>query len=267
MKMEFIKYQSLGNDFIILDQLKKTAFRRLSITDIQALCRRQLGVGADGILIMHRQTVTQPIQCGIFNSDGTKAQLCVNGIRCVAHYLVTAYDFPNHFSLEMGSRLITCSIQKHQSTIKIILNTGKIQLCCIKTIELIDQSSIRGDYIDFSNPHFVIHDAASKTRVLTEGASISTHPDFPNQTNVSYIYQTAPSEYAIAFYERGAGMTLSCGSGACAAIWSLFQRGKIKQMEKIKLHTQGGSLICYIDADNNIIQEAGASLVFTGHLS
>jgi diaminopimelate epimerase len=269
--MEFFKYQSLGNDFILFDALKKDSTPlTFKSADVQRICHRHFGIGADGILTIHRPQADSYVYCEIFNNDGSKAELCINGIRCIAHYLVTNHSFEDHFTLKMDKRLIQCQIQKSApDKVQIILDTGSAESYQVKTISLSHQRPITGDYVRFSNPHFIVFSDIHDMDLKKEAARISTHSDFKDQTNVSYITQKSSKgrEYDISFYERGVGPTLSCGSGASAAMWALYQRQKIKRLEKIQLHTQGGLLQCYIDAHDHIIQEASAQLVFKGQLT
>ena len=267
--MEFFKYQSLGNDFILLDAIASTSsLTHLKPSYIKSLCHRHFGIGADGILTIYPTKASDVIQCDIFNSDGSTAELCINGIRCIANYLFIHHHFPNQFTLKMGGRLIHCHIEgDHQSNTQVTLNTGRAQSYQTKTIQL-SEESIDGDCVEFSNPHFIIFKQANDDTVHREGSIISTHTAFKNRTNVAYVNESQSKEkiYDVSFYERGSGITLSCGSGASAVIWALYKRGEIQRLEKIQLCTQGGSTKCYIDHDNNIIQTADAHLVFKGSI-
>lgn len=265
--MKFFKYQSLGNDFVLIDAMNnQTLWSSLTKNDIIFICHRHFGVGADGVLVITEASHHAQVQCKIFNADGCQAELCINGVRCVAHYLFTQCHFSNQFELHMNNRLITCQVKKqHYNTIHITLNTGKAESCVKKTIQ-VSNKSITGDVIQFSNPHFVLFKRANVHTLLTEGQYISKHSDFPHQTNVAYVSPTKAknNSYDISFYERGVGITLSCGSGVSAVMWALYQHKKITPLTPITLKMQGGGMQSYIDQDNQVIQEATAALIFSG---
>lgn len=265
--MKFFKYQSLGNDFVLIDAIAHqqlwSAFKK---NDIKCICHRHFGIGADGVLVIRRISKNENVQCKIFNSDGSEAELCINGIRCIAHFLFTQYHFPIQFVLNMTQRSILCDIKKQNSAnIHIILNTGKAESYEKKVIHLSNQP-ITGNFIQFSNPHFVIFKEISDKDLLFEGESISKHSHFPHQTNVAYVSQTdlKKNSYDLSFYERGVGMTLSCGSGVSAVMWALYQHNKINQSTYVTLKMRGGTMQSYLDKHNNIIQEANVTLVFVG---
>jgi len=266
--MKFFKYQSLGNDFILIDAITdQKLWSSLKTNDINSICHRHFGIGADGVLVIRQTSKNETAQGRIFNSDGSEAELCINGIRCMAHYLFTQHHFPNQFTLNMNQRSITCHVKKQDSSnIHIELNTGKAEFYQEKTINLSNQS-MTGDFIQFSNPHFIIFKEVNNDILLSEGKHISKHPDFPHQTNVAYVTKTNSKEnsYDISFYERGAGVTLSCGSGVSAVMWALYQHKKINTLTPITLQMKGGVMQSYIDKNNNIIQEADAHLIFTGN--
>ena len=118
MKKKFYKYQSLGNDFIIFDWYKKNQnsidetlkIRHRLISLVQNSCKRHFGVGADGILILKKDPKNFP-QALIFNSDGSKAEICLNGLRCIAHHLYTHHNFAHNFKIKMGKKVIECVVQ------------------------------------------------------------------------------------------------------------------------------------------------------------
>lgn len=264
--MKFLKYQSLGNDFILIDAIAEPSIRSaFTKIKIQSMCHRHFGIGADGILVIYRLTTNDPVQCEILNSDGSIAELCINGIRCIAHYLFTYHHFPAQFPLKMDKRTIDCYITKNaDNDIHITLNTGKAESYHEQTIILPGEKSIAGAAIKFSNPHFIIFKTPNEAILLNEGKVISTHAGFSHQTNVAYVTQEKENTYRASFYERGAGITLSCGSGASAIMWALYQQKKINAESSITLHMSGGAMQCYIDKDHNIIQKANAKLVYQG---
>lgn len=279
MLEHFSKYQSLGNDFILFDWFRKPAFlidQTLNAPDfsatVAALCNRHTGVGADGVLILKEHRVHGCAQMLIFNADGTQAQLCMNGLRCVAHCLVTNHHFPETFNIETQAALVACSVTHDQENPAHLVITTKLDGAMLQgNVSLsIDGRMISGFIVDVGNPHFIIFEPTTLGWLTQHGASIERHEQFPNQTNVEFVWQHAEQEkssYNVLVYERGCGITQACSSGAAAITWTLYEQGHCKTNVPITLCMPGGVVTCLIDGSNTINLQASAHKVFDGTLS
>ena len=246
--MNFYKYQSLGNDFIILNESV------LSVNKIKELCDRHFGIGADGILTVIEKNIPK---ITIYNADGTEGEICLNGVRCVTLHLINKHNYTNSFNVNMGNKIIHC--QKNDS---IITNSIKIpQYIEEKIIE-----KYTGHVVLAPNPHFIIFEKIDINWLKNNGSTLESHPYFPNKTNVEFVWQVDSDSYDMLVYERGCGITLSCGSGAAAVLSTLFHLKKIDINEKIKLNMPGGTLICWINKNQELSLQATAALIFEGKI-
>ncbi len=275
----FIKYQSLGNDFIIFDwykrpasymdnELQSTAWKQF----IARICDRHYGIGADSVLIITSCTQAGMPAMLIFNADGSQAEMCLNGLRCVAHYLFSTYKFPEHFSIKIGPRVIDCLVQQCKSQpglYEIISTVGMITYEGKKNIT-ITAGNFEGHVVHIGNPHFIIFDKTTQDALLSYGKLIESHESFPNRTNVEFVWNpemhTNEPHFNVMVYERGCGITLACSSGAAAITGLLAEQGTITKNQKITLHMLGGNVLSWIDGYGNIVLQASAQQLFKGVL-
>ena len=145
----------------------------------------------------------------------------------------------------MGDKLIKCQV-----TDKVTLNVGKISYQQPHQLTITDQT-INGHIVSAGNPHFIMLQETSLDWLTNNGAYIEQHSDFPNRTNVEFVWPIGQTNYQVLVYERGCGITLACGTGAAAVLKTLYQLHKIKQNELITLQMQGGVIESYIDSDDN----------------
>jgi len=264
----FYKYQSLGNDFILFDWLNKTINSVDSVLQndnwssvVKHLCDRRFGVGGDGVLVIKKNSFKQ-IEAVMFNADGSLGYKCLNGLRCVAHYLVKEKGFPCDLEIFMGDKLIQCSVKD-----EVIINVGKVDYQGQHKLSLEDMV-LQGHIVSVGNPHFVIQQKISLSWLQANGVRIERHSDFPDRTNVEFVWPMDESNnYKILVHERGCGITLACGSGAAAVMRTLYQLRKVTNNEKIMLNMQGGTIESYLDNDDNVIQQAPAALIFRAVLN
>lgn len=278
MLQHFSKYQSLGNDFILFDWLKKPDFfieqtLRASNwpTTVATLCSRHTGIGADGVLILKDNLTQGCAQMRIFNADGTEAALCMNGLRCIAHRLVTAHNFPSIFTIETRASLVTCTVTHDQTDRGQLVIITKLSGASFdgQTSLLVDGKELNGSIVDVGNPHLVIFDQTTLEWLTQHGGTIETHEYFPNKTNVEFVWQHSQdgTSYNVLVYERGCGITQACSSGAAAITWTLHEQGNCPRNKQINLVMPGGTVTCWIDEDNAINLQAHAYKVFDGTLS
>ena len=248
-------YESLGNKFILFDQPNHKITPQIA----KELCKKH---SIDGVLIVHRGT---PPSITMFNADGSDGQLCLNGARCVAHYLHTKHNFPNQFDLLMGNKTIATTIEGDLITQKIPLGAslGAKKITC-------DAGEFCGHVVDVGNPHFIIFQKQNLDWLTKNGHLIESHTSFPNKTNVEFVWPTGPSAYTALIYERGCGVTQACSSGA-AAITQLLHEKKLHDetahlkvcMEsprttafmQVQIRMLGGTVTCWI-TDNQIALRA-----------
>lgn len=280
MMQEFIKYQSLGNDFVMFDWTKKkeslisaTLAATSWQTFVRSLCRRHFGIGADGILIIIYNERHDLPEMLVFNADGTQAENCLNGVRCVAHYLFTTQHYPEQFMLKVGRGVIACSVDKPENNpdlISIITNVGQAQYQKQARVHTHDRS-FDGHITSIGNPHFVIEEKISPQTLYTYGSLLEKHEQFPNKTNVEFFWHEPSADstsYKINLlpFERGAGLTLACSTGAAVTLDVLVRTNKVKTNQLVTCIMPGGPLVGWVDEHMTIFLQARTELVFSGTL-
>lgn len=279
MLKSFYKYQSLGNDFILFDWYKKPETYVDQILNEQCLpslvvkiCKIHTGIGADGVLILKGNTNARVAEMIIFNKDGSRAEICLNGLRCVAQHLIFNYNFPDKFQIKAGQKIIECFVQKSSADdgqVVIKNNIGKIEYLETKSIK-ISQGLVHGHCASVGNPHFIVFEEKKLSWLECFGHEIEGHKEFENKTNVEFVWQDKNSKIIKKFdaivYERGCGITLACSSGAAAIGGTLLRLGQVNKNEEFQISMPGGIITCYADDSENIVLSASSQIVFSGTL-
>ncbi len=202
--MRFLKYQGIGNDFILLDA--RTAPHKLSRSLIQKLCRRHFGVGADGLLLVE----TGP-RMRIYNADGSLAEMCGNGLRCVARYLEEQGEAPEWIQTDAGAKRV--DVKRGEISVEM----GAAQDGGLLSLKLRGRE-LQGHRVDLGNPHFVLFGDWDEEQARIWGPQIEQHPSFSEGVNVSFAQLKRSQQLQLWVWERGCGLTLACGTGACATV-------------------------------------------------
>ena len=217
-QLQFLKYEGCGNNFVILLQPHLSAAKLDSAqwpALAQELCQTHLSVGADGLLILDRIEAQNLIHVAMFNPDGSEMGMCGNGARCVAQAARASGWFEAQTcSLMIGSRRVECRILS-QHEVEVDLGSFEVDLS-EHTIEL-ERFTATGMCASVGNPHFVIFtDNLDQLDLARLGPLIEQHNFFPNRTNVEFAQIESNARIRVRVWERGAGITLACGSGAVA---------------------------------------------------
>jgi diaminopimelate epimerase len=274
--LKFWKYHGIGNDFILFADFQRRL--QLSKKKIVGLCDRHYGIGADGILILE-QSRDADAAMRIFNADGSEAEMCGNGIRCAAKHL---YDFSIVRKERMrivtlsGVKEVRCIVQNEEVD-EVIVNMGTPSLDCssipmkyegqfIQKVIDVGGRQIRGTAVSMGNPHFVTFEDFGPDEIRILGPLIENHPIFPRRTNVEFARIDA-KRIIVDVYERGAGWTLACGTGACAAAVAAAIAGLVKFDEDIEVRLPGGSLWVTVPKDLSSVTMRGSAVrVFVGEI-
>ncbi len=275
-KISFTKMQGLGNDFVILDyqQYQKSE----SKMDILAkkLCDRHFGIGADGLIIVNPDSKNSDISWFFYNSDGTVAQMCGNGIRCFSKYV---YDkgFVNkkEFSVDtLAGKIIPKINDDGTVTVnmnKPVLVPSKIPIIQDKILNFpitACNETFNANATGMGNPHCVIFtDKDTKMAAEKYGYEIEHNKIFPEKTNVEFVKIISPSQINLDVWERGCGITLACGTGACASVCAGILNGVLQN--NVTVNLPGGQLNIswqgkLNDTDYDIFMTGSANYVFTG---
>lgn len=247
--IKFTKMNGLGNDFVILDysEFQKTKLSPDKLA--QKLCNRNFSIGADGLIIVNPDTDKADISWIFYNSDGSVAQMCGNGMRCFSRYvydkkIINKKEFP----VETKAGIIVPKIiSENEVCVNMgipILEPNKIP-CKTKTNLNIPYTLNNKDFllntVSMGNPHCVIFvEKDSKELAYKYGSIIENDKLFPEKTNVEFVEILSKDEVIINVWERGCGITSACGTGACATVVAGILNGYLNN--SIKVNLPGGTL-------------------------
>ena len=274
MRLKFTKMHGLGNDFVMLNGVTQQV--QLSTDQLRRVADRQRGIGCDQILVVETPTQTGvDFRYRIFNSDGGEVEQCGNGARCFVHFVrdeglstkveirvetksgIIAPRMNNNgdVTVNMGApRFEPSEIPFHraarESTYKLDIGSAQIEISALS----------------MGNPHAVqlVYDA-NAAPVLAQGPMIEHHADFPARVNAGYMQIVDRNNITLRVWERGAGETLACGTGACAAVVAGIQRGLLDR--RVTVETRGGKLTIEWQGEGTPVMMTGpATKVFSGEI-
>jgi diaminopimelate epimerase len=283
--MKFTKMHGAGNDFVVLDAVRQT----LNLTPdlIRRLADRHFGVGADQVLIVEPpENPANDFRYRIFNQDGSEVEQCGNGARCFAQYVVQSglsdkttlrvetqagvitpqLEAPGRVKVDMGSPSFTEAAVHFDAA---NLNTRQVNKTTFYTIDLPETLQIKQTTVEFSvvsmgNPHAVILvESLAQAPVQQLGKYLERHPRFAAKINVGFLQIVDRSAAGLRVWERGAGETLACGTGACAAAVVGMQMGVFDH--QVNIQKRGGLLTIAWQAEGASVYMTGpAKTVFEG---
>ncbi len=278
--MNFTKMQGTGNDFILIDALHQKTEGLDWPTLSKGWCDRHFGIGADGVILV-LPSKTADLQMKIYNADGSEAEMCGNGIRCFAFFawqqkLVTQKRFTVETLAgimvpeidDLSERQAMVTIDMGAPFLKpafIPVNTDLAEPILNLPIE-VGSRTYSVSAIGMGNPHAILFiDHTKGFPVSTIGPMIEHHPFFPKRTNVEFIEIISPEEINMRVWERGAGETLACGTGTCAATVAGILQGKLR--DSITVHLLGGDIHVSWKDHDHVFMTGPAEVVFEGKTS
>ena len=287
--MRFTKMHGLSNDYVYVNCFEE------QIEDPAELARvvsdRHTGVGADGLILIG-PSQTADVRMRIFNADGSEAEMCGNGLRCVAKY---AYEhglaapgeafslpgrrlFPASLNIETGNGILTVGLEidSDDKVRSVCVNMGQPVLrpedipVSLAGDSVVEQPiQVRGrellmTCVSMGNPHAVFFcDDPAVVDLKDLGPAIENHTLFPNRINAHFVQVESPVEFAMRTWERGSGVTLACGTGACACLVAAVLTGRSERM--CTAHLPGGALDLTWSEDDNCVYMTGPAVeVFEG---
>lgn len=276
LQPEFSKWQGLGNDYIIV-AVRGLAFE-MTPARAAALCDRHWGIGADGILLWSG-TEAAGFTLEIFNPDGSTAEMCGNGIRLLARYLV------DHGLATEPTLTVNTSAGLIAPTVALDgLVRVKMGVARLGGSGIVGYDGVRAEseaagqkleacgrefeftFVDMGNPHCVIETAdLSAIDLEIVGPVIENHQLFPNRANVEFMKVMGPSDVSMRVWERGVGETSACGTGACAVAVAAYRTRGVKSPMTVSL--PGGELQVEVDPKLNVVMTGPAAEVYSGTLS
>ncbi|MGB7565546.1 MAG: diaminopimelate epimerase [Prochlorococcaceae cyanobacterium] len=281
--LQFSKYQGLGNDFLLLDgRTEPDPDFCFGLTPelVRQLCDRRFGVGGDGIILALPPREGGELRMRIFNADGTEPEMCGNGIRCLARFLADSDgDAPGRtWQVETLAGLIVPELQG-DGGVRVDMGEPFLLPSEVPTLLTVGPAGLPQGELELEgerfavaaagmgNPHVVVPVADVAAIPLERlGPLLEHHPSFPARTNVHFVQVLGPTHLRLRVWERGAGPTLACGTGACATLVVMHRLGLCEAAARLDL--PGGPLqISWDPSSNHLFMTGPAELVFDGVLA
>ena len=274
MRLKFSKMHGLGNDFVMLNGVSQHI--QLSANQLRYIADRQRGIGCDQILLVERPTQSGvDFRYRIFNSDGGEVEQCGNGARCFVHFVRDEGLSTKHeIRVETKSGIIAPRLNTNGDVTVDMgaprFEPSEIPFRCAAREALyeldVSGTKIKINALSMGNPHAVqLVDDVEAAPVLAQGPLIEHHADFPARVNAGYMQIADRNNIKLRVWERGAGETLACGTGACAAVVAGIQRGLLDR--RVTVETHGGKLTIEWQGQGAPVMMTGpATKVFVGEI-
>jgi len=278
--LEFGKYHGLGNDYVIINNLKYGIPDDKKSDLAKILCRQHFSIGADGVLFVCHPKNTD-VRMKMFNPDGSQAEMCGNGVRCFAKFLyendiykkdiieietltgiviaklTVINDKVETVTMNMGTPTLDCE--------SIPVNLESLVNQCVNESIVVLDKIFKFTAVSTGNPHAVIFSKGviNDNDLRKYGAAIESNALFPKKTNVEFVKVLSKEEAILRVFERGVGVTNSCGTGTCAAVVAGTTLGLFSKNFPVLVHNDGGDLKIIYDG-KSVFMEGPAEKVFDG---
>ena len=275
-RFTFEKYHGLGNDFVLVDD--RAGGWEVQRDAVVAICDRHRGIGADGLILVQSSTKAA-LRMVIYNADGSRPEMCGNGLRCFARYAREhGMVGEDRFGVETDRGVLGCVIVRDGSGeiegVEVdmgapILERSRIPILgegerFIEELLEVEGRLYTISAVSMGNPHMVIFQKADEAD-LAIAPKLEGHPSFPQRTNVEFVEERGEGHFGVVVYERGCGFTQACGTGACAVGVAAILTGRAKADQALQVDLPGGTLWITIPADLSTVWMRGAAQrVFCG---
>jgi diaminopimelate epimerase len=263
--LTFQKYEGLGNDFMVVDAECRTAMDALLV---RRLCDRHFGVGGDGVLLVTPATGSAArARMTVLNADGSRAEMCGNGLRCVAlHLALRAGESEARFQVETDAGLMDCEVERDADAAQVRLGLGSAKLVGEHAAHFAGQEHafLR---VSMGNPHAVTFGARyGEAEIDRFGPQVSGA--FAEGSNVEFALLQGPAAISVVVWERGCGRTLACGTGAAATAVAAAVQGRVPFDAPVEVRLPGGPLQITVARETLAVSLRGpARRVFGGEVT
>lgn len=260
----FEKYEGLGNDFLLVETDDVHAVTPEQAT---ALCDRRFGVGADGVILVLPAHEPGPggadARMRVINADGSVPEMCGNGVRCLALHVARSRGMPRgSLRVETDAGVRVCEVDDTGPGGRVTVDMGRVILQGDRALD-VEGRQVVVALADTGNPHAVLFGAFTRADVEHLGPRLSKHPAFPRGTNVEFA-NAASDGVDLVVWERGVGITLACGTGACATVAVACAKDLARRGAPVRVHLPGGVLEVTIDDEGCATMTGPARHVFSG---
>ena len=263
MKLAFAKMHGAGNDFVVLDFTNREF--ALPSEVLRKIANRNLGIGCDQLLVVEKaRAPSADFRYRIFNADGGEVEQCGNGARCFVKFVrAKGLTAKREIRVETLGGLIVPRVEDDD---EVSVDMGPPGMESLQEKISVDGQVLEVAVLSMGNPHAVQEvEDVDTAPVGTQGPRLERHPRFPNRVNAGYMQVLDRHRIRLRVWERGAGETLSCGTGACAAVVSGISRKVLDS--PVRVETRGGALtISWAGGDNAVWMKGPAEIVFEGQI-
>ncbi len=259
--MKFTKMHGLGNDYLYVYGEAPDNVAELS----QKMSERHFGAGSDGMIYISKSGIAD-FKMRIFNADGSEAKMCGNGIRCVGKFVYDkGYTDKKFLSIETLSGIKYLTLQVVNGKVKTVtVDMGKAETKPPMKLT-VDGETVSLIPVSVGNPHAVIFVDDIETAPLTTlGPKIEHHPEFPDGVNVEFVEVLGTDKLRMRVWERGSGVTMACGTGACASVMAAIVAKRCNYDETVSVVLDGGTLKIEIESDNTVKMTGPTETVYEG---
>jgi len=275
MRLRFAKMQGQGNDFVVLDGVRQS-LAGLTPQRVRALADRHFGVGFDQLLVVEPSPGAHAdFRYRIFNADGGEVEQCGNGARCFARFVLDeGLTTKREIRVETASGVIAPRVEA-SGQVTVDMGVPRFEPADVPflaprreplyTLD-VDGEAVKVSVLSMGNPHAVqVVEDVDRAPVASQGPRIEHHPAFPRRVNAGYLQVVDRGHAKLRVWERGAGETLACGTGACAAVVAGIERGLLDR--EVKVATRGGELVIRWPAREAAVMMTGDAVrVFDGEI-
>lgn len=260
----FSKWEGLGNDFVVVSADEPLPWERLA----PRVCDRRFGLGGDGVLVVGRH----PASMVVFNADGSRPEMCGNGLRCVAGFLADADG------VDVGDMSIATDVGPRTARVRrtdarsfdVTVDMGPVSFASADAgfvgTDAGDAVAGEGIVVSVGNPHWVFLEPGREARIDVDGPRLEKDVRVTRGANIEFVYPGADGTWTVDVWERGAGRTLACGTGAIAVASALVNRGRASKDAPIRIRLPGGILQIVIRATGETVMQGPARCVARGTL-
>lgn len=277
--MKFTKMQGCGNDYVYINGFEEKIEQEKKPDLVRRLSERHFGIGSDGVIFINPSEIAD-FEMEMYNADGSRSEMCGNGIRCVAKYVFDKKMVNrNEFTIESFGKIKDITIIEEAGVAKLIkvgmgsplLRTEEIpavydtDTIIAKPID-VDGTIWKGTCVSMGNPHVVLFvDDVKSLDLENIGPKFENHSMFPNRTNTEFVKVIDENTVEMRVWERGTGETLACGTGCCATAVACVLNNKTK--DKVLVKVLGGEILVEWDKENNEVYMTGpGEFVFEGEI-
>ncbi len=262
--MRFVKMHGLSNDYVFADTFTQPCPKDPAALSVE-ISKQHTGIGADGLILIEPAEGAEA-RMRIFNADGSEAQICGNGLRCVGKYLYDSglvHKEEMHIMTGAGLKKLTMTVENGRA-VAARADMGEPEIIAARKAIEVCGRIIHFTCISMGNPHAItFEERAQDDSFYALGPAAEKHEFFPERTNVEFTAVESREKLTVRVWERGSGETMACGSGACAALVAAVVEGLADRCAQVVL--PGGALtIEWNEEDNHVYMTGPAEAVFSG---